>query len=146
MNKLNRDITKSIKQIKADMVAKYQNLFKDLKKKGVIVLDDWAWDRPNFKDFKTFGADAKLYVRRFLRDNVVTKISNYEINELVECPDCYVYVTADEIMKFKTVTYPKLYAEWHAEQKRKHAANGKDAAKLRAKIEKLQRQLEDLEA
>ena len=136
MNKLNRDIVKSIKQIKADTVAKYQKLFKDLKKKGVIVLDDWAWDRPNYKDFKVFGADAKLYVKSF-RDNMVTKIGNYEVNELVECSECYVYVSVKELRKFETVTYPKLYAKWLAEQKQKRAANGEDAAKIRAKIEKL---------
>ena len=148
MNKLNRDITKSIKQIKADMVAKYQKLFNDLKKKGIVVLDDYAWNRPTFSDFKIYGADAKLYVKS-LRDNMVTKFGNNEINMLMEYPDSYVYVTADELKKFETVTYPKLYAEWQEDQKliraKKRADNAKNADKIRAKIAKLQRQLDSLE-
>ena len=145
MNKLNRDITKSIKQIKADMVAKYQKLFNDLKKKGVTVLDDWAWDGPIARDFKIYGADAKLYVKS-LRDNMVTEFGNNEINMLMEYPDSYVYVTEDELKKFETVTYPKLYAEWQEDQKReKRADNAKNADKIRAKIAKLQRQLDSLE-
>ena len=148
MNKLNREITKSIKQIKADMVAKYQEFFKDLKKKGIVVLDDWAWDRPIDRDFNIYGADAKLYVKS-LRDNTITKFGNNEINMLMEYPDSYVYVTADEIKQFETVTYPKLYAEWQEDQKRvraqKRADNGKNADKIRAEIAKLQRQLDSLE-
>ena len=148
MNKLNRDITKSIQQIKADMVAKYQKFFKDLKKKGIVVLNDWAWDRPLNRDFNIYGADAKLYVKS-LRDNTVTKFGNNEINMLMEYPDSYVYVTADELKQFETVTYPKLYAEWQEDQKRvraqKRADNAKNADKIRAEIADLQRQLDSLE-
>ena len=148
MNKLNREITKSIKQIKADMVAKYQEFFKDLKKKGIVVLDDWAWNRPIDRDFNIYGADAKLYVKS-LRDNTITKFGNNEINMLMEYPDSYVYVTADELKQFETVTYPKLYAEWQEDQKRvraqKRADNAKNADKIRAKIADLQRQLDSLE-
>lgn len=145
MNKLNHEITKSIKQIRADMVAKYQKLFNDLKKKGVTVLDDWAWDCPIARDFKIYGADAKLYVKS-LRDNTVTKFGNNEINTLIEYPDSYAYVTADELKRFETVTYPKLYAEWQEDQKReKRADNAKNADKIRAKIANLQRQLDSLE-
>ena len=148
MNKLNRDITKSIKQIRADMVAKYQKFFKDLKKKGIVVLDDWAWDRPLNRDFNIYGADAKLYVKS-LRDNTVTKFGDNEINTLIEYPDSYVYVTADELKQFETVTYPKLYAEWQEDQKRvraqKRADNAKNADKIRAEIADLQRQLDSLE-
>ena len=148
MNKLNRDITKSIKQIKADMVAKYQKFFKDLKKKGIVVLNDWAWDRPLNRDFNIYGADAKLYVKS-LRDNTITKFGNNEINMLMEYPDSYVYVTADELKQFETVTYPKLYAEWQEDQKRvraqKRADNAKNADKIRAEIADLQRQLDSLE-
>ena len=148
MNKLNREITKSIKQIKADMVAKYQEFFKDLKKKGIVVLDDWAWDRPIDRDFNIYGADAKLYVKS-LRDNTITKFGNNEINMLMEYPNSYVYVTADELKQFETVTYPKLYAEWQEDQKRvraqKRADNAKNADKIRAKIADLQRQLDSLE-
>ena len=148
MNKLNRDVTKSIKQIKADMVAKYQEFFKDLKKKGIVVLDDWAWNRPIDRDFNIYGADAKLYVKS-LRDNTITKFGNNEINMLMEYPDSYVYVTADELKQFETVTYPKLYAEWQEDQKRvraqKRADNAKNADKIRAKIAELQHQLDSLE-
>ena len=148
MNKLNCEITKSIKQIKADMVAKYQEFFKDLKKKGIVVLDDWAWDRPIDRDFNIYGADAKLYMKS-LRDNTITKFGNNEINMLMEYPDSYVYVTADELKQFETVTYPKLYAEWQEDQKRvraqKRADNAKNADKIRAKIADLQRQLDSLE-
>ena len=148
MNKLNREITKSIKQIKADMIAKYQEFFKDLKKKGIVVLNDWAWDRPIDRDFNIYGADAKLYVKS-LRDNTITKFGNNEINMLMEYPDIYTYVTADEIKQFETVTYPKLYAEWQEDQKRvraqKRADNAKNADKIRAKIADLQRQLDSLE-
>ena len=148
MNKLNRDITESIRQIKADMVAKYQKFFKDLKKKGIVVLDDWAWDRPIDRDFNIYGADAKLYVKS-LRDNTVTKFGDNEINTLIEYPDSYVYVTADELKQFETVTYPKLYAEWQEDQKRvraqKRADNAKNADKIRAEIADLQRQLDSLE-
>ena len=148
MNKLNRDITKSIKQIKADMVAKYQEFFKDLKKKGIVVLDDWAWDRPLNRDFNIYGADAKLYVKS-LRDNTITKFGDNEINTLIEYPDSYVYVTADELKQFETVTYPKLYAEWQEDQKliraQKRADNAKNADKIRAEIAKLQHQLDSLE-
>ena len=148
MNKLNRDITESIRQIKADMVAKYQKFFKDLKKKGVTALNDWAWNRPLDRDFKIYGADAKLYVKS-LRDNTITKFGNNEINMLMEYPDSYVYVTADELKQFETVTYPKLYAEWQEDQKRvraqKRADNAKNADKIRAEITKLQRQLDSLE-
>ena len=148
MNKLNRDITESIRQIKADMVAKYQKFFKDLKKKGIVVLNDWAWDRPLDRDFKIYGADAKLYVKS-LRDNTVTKFGDNEINTLIEYPDSYVYVTADELKQFETVTYPKLYAEWREDQKRvraqKRADNAKNADKIRAEIADLQRQLDSLE-
>ena len=148
MNKLNRDITESIRQIKADMVAKYQKFFKDLKKKGVTALNDWAWNRPLDRDFKIYGADAKLYVKS-LRDNTITKFGNNEINMLMEYPDSYVYVTADEIKQFETVTYPKLYAEWQEDQKliraQKRADNAKNADKIRAKIADLQRQLDSLE-
>ena len=148
MNKLNRDITESIRQIKADMVAKYQKFFKDLKKKGIVVLNDWAWDRPLNRDFKIYGADAKLYVKS-LRDNTVTKFGDNEINTLIEYPDSYVYVTADELKQFETVTYPKLYAEWQEDQKRvraqKRADNAKNADKIRAEIADLQRQLDSLE-
>ena len=93
------------------MIAKYQEFFKDLKKKGIVVLNDWAWDRPLNRDFNIYGADAKLYVKS-LRDNTITKFGNNEINMLMEYPDSYVYVTADELKQFETVTYPKLYAEW----------------------------------
>ena len=148
MNKLNREITKSIKQIKADMVAKYQEFFKDLKKKGIVVLDDWAWNRPIDRDFNIYGADAKLYMKS-LRDNTITKFGNNEINMLMEYPDSYVYVTADELKQFETVTYPKLYAEWQEDQKRvraqKRADNAKNADKIRAEIADLQRQLDSLE-
>ena len=148
MNKLNREITKSIKQIKADMVAKYQEFFKDLKKKGIVVLNDWAWDRPLNRDFNIYGADAKLYVKS-LRDNTVTKFGDNEINTLIEYPDSYVYVTADELKQFETVTYPKLYAEWQEDQKcvraQKRADNAKNANKIRAEIADLQRQLDSLE-
>ena len=148
MNKLNREITKSIKQIKADMVAKYQEFFKDLKKKGIVVLDDWAWNRPIDRDFNIYGADAKLYMKS-LRDNTITKFGNNEINMLMEYPDSYVYATADELKQFETVTYPKLYAEWQEDQKRvraqKRADNAKNADKIRAKIADLQRQLDRLE-
>ena len=148
MNKLNREITKSIKQIKADMVAKYQVFFKDLKKKGIVVLDDWAWNRPIDRDFNIYGADAKLYMKS-LRDNTITKFGNNEINMLMEYPDSYVYVTADELKQFETVTYPKLYAEWQEDQKRvraqKRADNAKNADKIRAKIAELQHQLDSLE-
>ena len=148
MNKLNSEITKSIKQIRADMVAKYKKLFNDLKKKGVTVLDDWAWNRPTFNDFKIYGADAKLYVKS-LSDNTVTKFGNNEINTLIEYPDSYVYVTADELKQFETVTYPKIYAEWQEDQKlirvQKRANNVKNADKIRAKIANLQRQLDSLE-
>ena len=150
MNKLNRDITKSIKQIKADMVAEYQKFFKDLKKKGIVVLDDWAWDRPIGRDFNIYGADAKLYMKS-LRGNMVTKLGNDEINMLMlmEYPDIYTYVTADELKNFETVTYPKLYAEWQEDQKRvraqKRADNAKNADKIRAEIDNLQRQLDSLE-
>ena len=148
MNKLNRDITKSIQQIKADMVAKYQKFFKDLKKKGIVVLNDWAWDRPLNRDFNIYGADAKLYVKS-LRDNTITKFGDNEINMLMEYPDSYVYATADELKQFETVTYPKLYAEWQEDQKRvraqKRADNAKNADKIRAKIADLQRQLDSLE-
>ena len=148
MNKLNRDITESIRQIKADMVAKYQKFFKDLKKKGIVVLNDWAWDRPLNRDFNIYGADAKLYLKS-LRDNTITKFGNNEINMLMEYPDSYVYVTADELKQFETVTYPKLYAEWQEDQKRvraqKRADNAKNADKIRAEIAKLQRQLDSLE-
>ena len=148
MNKLNREITKSIKQIKADMVAKYQKFFKDLKKKGIVVLDDWAWDSPIGRDFNIYGADAKLYMKS-LRDNTVTKLNNFKIDRLIDCPDCYVYVTADELKQFETVTYPKLYAEWQKDQKRvraqKRADNAKNADKIRAEIADLQRQLDSLE-
>ena len=148
MNKLNREITKSIKQIKADMVAKYQEFFKDLKKKGIVVLDDWAWNRPIDRDFNIYGADAKLYMKS-LRDNTITKFGNNEINMLMEYPDSYVYVTADELKQFETVTYPKLYAEWQEDQKRvraqKRADNAQNADKILAEIAKLQRQLDSLE-
>ena len=148
MNKLNREITKSIKQIRADMVAKYQEFFKDLKKKGIVVLNDWAWDRPLNRDFNIYGADAKLYAKS-LRDNTITKFGNNEINMLMEYPDSYVYVTADELKQFETVTYPKLYAEWQEDQKRvraqKRADNAKNADKIRAEITKLQRQLDSIE-
>lgn len=148
MNKLNREITKSIKQIRADMVAKYQKLFNDLKKKGVTVLDDWAWNRPTSNDFKIYGADAKLYVKS-LRGYMVTKLNNFKIDKLIDCPDCYVYVTADELKQFETVTYPKLYAEWQENQKliraQKRADNAKNADKIRAEIADLQRQLDSIE-
>ena len=148
MNKLNREITESIRQIKADMVAKYQKFFKDLKKKGIVVLNDWAWDRPLNRDFNIYGADAKLYVKS-LRDNTITKFGDNEINMLMEYPDSYVYVTADELKQFETVTYPKLYAEWQEDQKRvraqKRADNAKNSDKIRAEIAKLQRQLDSLE-
>ena len=148
MNKLNRDIAKSIKQIKVDMVAKYQKFFKDLKKKGIVVLDDWAWDRPVSRDFNNYGADAKLYVKS-LRGNIVTKLGDNEINMLMEYPDSYTYVTADELKQFETVTYPKLYAEWQEDQKliraQKRADNAKNADKIRAEIANLQRQLDSLE-
>ena len=146
MNKLNRDITKSIKQIKADMVAKYQKFFKDLKKKGIVVLDDWAWDRPIDSDFNIYGADAKLYVKS-LRDNTVTKFGNNEINMLMEYPDSYAYVTADEPKQFEPVTYPQLYAARPEDQKRVGAQKRADSAKdkIRAKIADLQRQLESRE-
>lgn len=140
MNKLNRDITESIRQIKADMVAKYQKFFKDLKKKGIVVLNDWAWNRPLDRDFKIYGADAKLYVKS-LRDNTITKFGDNEINTLIEYPDSYVYVTADELKQFETVTYPKLYSEWQENQKliraQKRADNAKNADKICAEIAKL---------
>lgn len=148
MNKLNSEITKSIKQIRADMVAKYKKLFDDLKKKGVTVLDYLAWDSPISRDFKIYGADAKLYMKS-LRDDTVTKFGDNEINMLMKYPDSYVYVTADELKQFETVTYQKLYAEWQEDQKRvraqKRADNAKNADKIRAKIAKLQRQLDSLE-
>lgn len=145
MNKTNRDIIKSIKQFNAETLAEYKKLFEDFKKQNIIVFDRWDWNRPNVKDFRTFGNDAKMYIKS-LSCNRVTRLDTYDICELIKDPANFNYVTADELKKFETVTYPKLYAEWCEElKKKKRAANGEDAAKIRAKIEKLQHQLEELE-
>lgn len=146
MNKLNREITKSLKQIKADAFDKVKKIFKQ---KDVVLIDCTRWNVPRESDFKSYGADAKLYIKSLDR-YMITKIGTYEIdNMLVEPGDAYEFVTKEEIKNFEKNIYPKLYAKWSAEQKQKiaekRAANAKDAGKLRAKIAKLQAKLDALQ-
>lgn len=147
MNKLNSEITKSLKQIKADAFDKVKKLFK---RKDVILMDCTRWTTPRESDFKAYGADGKLYVKS-LHDCMITKIGSYEIdNMLVEPASAYEFVTKEELKNFEKNVYPKLYAKWCAEQKQKiaekRAANAKDAGKLRAKIAKLQAKLDAIDA
>ena len=141
MSKLNNDVIKSIMKLNAETTASYKLFFDGLKRKGIVAIDDWNWNKPLGSDFRTFGADAKRYMQNLFAKN----IGSYEISELIKWPDTFEYVTEDELKKFETVTYPKLYAKWLAERKQKRAANGDDANKLRAKIAKLQKQLKELE-
>lgn len=147
MNKTNCDIIKSIKLLNTETFAKYKKFLKDLKKKNIIVFDCWDWNRPCMTDFHMYGNDAKLYIKS-LDCNRVKHIGQRDIADLIDDPANFTFVTADELKKFKTVTYPKLYAKWHEEQKRvraqKRADNAKNADKIRTKIAKLQHQLDNL--
>ena len=147
MNKLNSEIVKSLKQIKADASDKIKKL---IKLKDVILIDCNNWNAPRESDFKMYGSDAKLYIKS-LDDCMSTKIGYYEIDNMLADPDHYYeFVTKEELKNFEKNVYPKLYAKWLAEQKQKiaekRAANAKDAGKLRAKIAKLQAKLDAIEA
>lgn len=147
MNKLNSEIVKSLKQIRAEASDKIKKL---IKQKNVILIDCNGWNAPMESDFKAFGDDAKLYVKS-LDNYMSTKLGTYEIDNLFVDPDHYYkFVTKEEIKDFEKNVYPKLYAEWSAERKQKaaekRAANANDAGKLRAKIAKLQAKLDALEA
>ena len=145
MSKLNNDVIKSIMKLNAGMIASYKLFFDGLKRKGIVAIADWNWNKPLGSDFKAFGADAKRYMKSLRNDVIAKNIGSDEISELIKWPDTFEYVTEDELKKFETVTYPKLYAKWLAERKQKRAANGDDANKIRAKIAKLQKQLKELE-
>lgn len=144
MNKINSEIVKSLKQIRAEAADKIKKLFKQ---KGVVLMDCACWNEPREEDFKTFGADARLYVMD-LRSCMTMKINTCRIeNMLISPEDAYEFVTKEELKNFEKDVYPKLYARWLAEQKQKATeANVKNAEKLRAKIAKLQAKLDELEA
>ena len=135
MSNFNYEINKQIKKLNNEFIAKYKKLFKE---KGVIGIE-WAWNKPNDLEFKRYGSNAKAYVKSLLMCKTPSKDW---IADMLRYGD--VFVNKEELKEFETVTYPKLYAEWLAKQKQlkkeEHAKN----AKIRAKIEKLQRQLDEL--
>lgn len=141
MSKFNREINKQIKKLNDDFIAKYKKLFKE---KGVIEIE-WRWNKPSDQWFKKYGSNAKAYINSLYTCKTPTKdwIAN-----MFEYGGTSVFVTKDELKHFETVTFPKLYAKWLAKQKQlkkeEHAKNAKDPEKIRAKIEKLQRQLDEL--
>lgn len=153
MNKTTVEIAKSLKKLNAETVATYKQFFKDLKKKNVTVLrvfgiDDW--NKPAGIDFKMYADDADAYIEGRGVVDYSKELHEDDLCDVIEFLRSYTFVAKDELEKFKTATYPKLYAKWKAEQKKicadKKAAAAKNPDKIRAKIAKLQQRLEELES
>lgn len=141
MSKFNQEIRKQIKKFNNEFIAKYKKLFKE---KGVIAVER-TWNKPSNQWFKRYGSNAKAYINSLYKCKTPTK--DWVVDLLGYGNTC-VFVTKEELKHFETVTFPKLYAKWKDEQKQlkkeEHAKNAKDPAKIRAKIEKLQRQLDEI--
>ena len=135
-----KEVKKQIIQLRAKLDA---DIKAKLKAAGLVVFDEPWWNQPNKYDFKR-GIDVKKYLaeRR-------VQIDGYTIRTIVNDPTAFGFATLEEVNDFKTKAWPKLKAKYEAEQaairKAERAENAKDISKLKAKIAKLQAQLEELE-
>ena len=134
------EVNKQIIQLRAKLDA---DIKAKLKAAGLVVFDEPWWNQPNEYDFKR-GIDAKKYLaeRR-------VQIDGYTIRTIVNDPTAFGFATLEEVNDFKTKVWPKLKAKYEAKRaairKAERAENAKDISKLKAKIAKLQAQLEELE-
>lgn len=143
MSKFESDIRKKLKKIHSEAAAKVRKL---LKSKKALLVDTVRWDQPGDFEFKKFGPAVGAYL---ISCGVIKGPNAIDIDDLVNDPMAFSLVTREELDEFKAKTWPKLYGKWlEGEKKRKaenREANAKDAKKLRAKIAKLQKQLEEVE-
>ena len=139
-------MTKS-KEVKNQIIQLRDKLEADIKAKlkttGLVLFDEPRWNQPNECDFKRC-IDVKRYLaeRRALLDV-------YTIRMVADNPTTFGFATLEEVNDFKTKVWPKLKAKYEAKRaairKAKRDENAKDIGKIKAKIAKLQTQLEELE-
>ena len=143
MSKFESDIRKKLKKIHSEAAAKVRKL---LKSKKAILVDTACWDQPGNFEFKKFGPAVGAYL---ISCGIIKSPNAIDINDLVNDPFAFALATKEELEDFKKKTWPKLYGKWlEAEKKRKaenREADAKNAKKIRAKIAKLQKQLEEVE-
>lgn len=143
MSKFKSDIRKELKKIHKEAATKVRKL---LKSKKAILVDTDNWDKPGHIEFRKFGPEVSDYL---IYCGVIKSPDTIDIDDLVIDSMAFSFATREELDEFKVKTWPKLYGKWlEGEKKRKaenREANAKDAKKIRAKIAKLQKQLEEVE-
>ena len=143
MSKFGSDIRKELKKIHDEAATKVRKL---LKSKKALLIYNVHWDQPGNIEFRKFGPEVGDYL---IYCGLTKSPDNIDIDDLVDDPMAFSCVTREELDEFKVKTWPKLYGKWlEGEKKRKaenREANAKDAKKIRAKIAKLQKQLEEVE-
>lgn len=131
-----KEVKKQIIQLRAKLEA---DIKATLKTSGLIIMDGEYWTHPSERLIKKYKT-----VEAWLNSCIVP-LSKFAIRNLADSPKIYEFVSAAEVAEFKSKTWPKLKAQYAAARKAKHAENVKDISKLKAKIAKLQAQLEELE-
>ena len=143
MSKFESDIRKELKKIHDEAATKVRKLLKS--KKSLLIYNNY-WDQPGHNEFRKFGPEVGDYL---FSCGITKSPDSIDIDDLVDDPMAFSFATREELDEFKVKTWPKLYGKWlEGEKKRKaenREANAKDAKKLRAKIAKLKKQLEEVE-
>ena len=143
MSKFESDIKKKLKKIHDEAATKVRKL---LKSKKALLIYNVHWDQPGHIEFRKFGPEVGDYL---IYCGLIENPDTIDIDDLVDDPMAFSFATREELDEFKVKTWPKLYGKWlEGEKKRKaenREANAKDAKKIRAKIAKLQKQLEEVE-
>lgn len=135
-----KEVKKQIIQLRAKLEA---DIKAKLKAANLVLFDEPCWNQPNECVFKRC-----IDVKKYLAERRVP-IDGYTIRTMADDPTAFGFATLEEVNDFKTKVWPKLKAKYEAERaavrKAKRAENAKDIGKLKAKIAKLQAQLEELE-
>ena len=143
MSKFESDIKKKLKKIHDEAATKVRKL---LKSKKALLIYNVHWDQPGHIEFRKFGPEVGDYL---IYCGPTKSPNSIDIDDLVNDPMAFSCVTREELDEFKTKTWPKLYGKWLEDERKRKAenreANAKDAKKLRAKIAKLQKLLEEVE-
>ena len=143
MSKFGSDIRKELKKIHDEAATKVRKL---LKSKKALLIYNVHWDQPGHNEFRKFGPEVGDYL---IYCGLTKSPDAIDIDDLVDDPMAFSCVTREELDEFKKKTWPKLYGKWLEGEKKRKAENreakAKDAKKLRAKIAKLKKQLEEVE-
>ena len=138
MSKFKSDIKKKLKKIHDEAATKVRKL---LKSKKALLICNLHWDQPGHIEFRKFGPKVGDYL---IYCGLIKNPDTIDIDDLVDDPMAFSFATREELDEFKVKTWPKLYGKW-LEGEKNREANAKDAKKIRAKIAKLQKQLEEVE-